>query len=60
MLQLEFRWEKLISTVEVMYIASNRGNTGSGASGEAQDHQEHHQGDPEQLLDHFYKGFKWF
>ena len=40
-------------TVDVIYSASNKDDTGPGASGEVQDHQEHHQDDQEQLQDHF-------
>ena len=50
----------LTTTVDVIYVASNRNNTAPGASGEVQDHQEHHQDDQEKLQDHFYVGFIWF
>ncbi len=43
----------VVSTVDVIYSASSKHNTGPGASGEVQDHQEHHQDDQEQLQDHF-------
>ena len=41
------------TTVDVIYIASTRDETGPGASGQVQDLQGHHQDDQEQLLDHF-------
>ena len=45
------------TTVDVIYVASNKDNTAPGASGEVQDHHEHHQDDQEQLQDHFLCGF---
>ena len=40
-------------TVEVIYSASNRDETGPGASGQVQELQEHHQDVQEELQDHF-------
>ncbi len=40
-------------SVDVIYIASTKDETGLGASGQVRDLQGHHQDDQEQLLAHF-------